>query len=390
MPDTRNPLDQQARINWRGIGLAVLVSLLALLAGVFGSIYSDDIKTAAPFCFFDGFSIHGCYGPVSWHALVFWVFAMAASALFFWAQYDSEHHRQNAAMAAESRRRQASKELHDRADELKELIRTIPPEDFLIAFNDFFRECCGAKQAVPAGSLPPTATVEKAIRIVCGGVAALAQRFDRQPASTLYAVNIMLFRPANLLTEAEIPTLKERLRFITPETDPRTLRGILDLQAELSTSTQDPRHGRDASLEAIALPVPIVEKVQRTGKWRVLPGAPLAFCRNKPDGYQDMKTLAHWCETDGTFDDGIIEEIRGYFDRSTTIRSLIALPLQRFDGSGETIGVLNIHSQLPGLLDVPRMEKQFVPMITPFQAILVDLLDILDSTTRAVAVAPIF
>lgn len=93
-----------------------------------------------------------------------------------------------------------------------------------------------------------------------------------------------------------------------------------------------------------------------------------------------MKTLAEWCESKGTFDGGVIKNIREYFaDRSTTIRSLVALPLSRFDGSGETIGVLNIHSELPGLLNVERMERQFVPMIVPFQAMLVDLIDLLDA-----------
>jgi hypothetical protein len=57
-------LDESERIEWRGITVAVLVSFLALLAGVFGSIYSDDIKRATPFCFFNNWTVSGCCGGV--------------------------------------------------------------------------------------------------------------------------------------------------------------------------------------------------------------------------------------------------------------------------------------------------------------------------------------
>lgn len=358
------------------IVVAVLVSFLALLAGVFGSIYSDDIKGATPFCFFNNWTILGCCGGISPHAVVFWSVALTATGLFVWAQYDSERRRNREAARSEHHRQEAAEQLRQRSEELKEVIATVPPEDFLIAFQDFFGQCLEALEAVRGQGAVAKENAESAIRAVCRSVAALAQKFDRQPAKVLYGVNIMLFRPANALTEEELSEIRKRLRFVTPETDPKGLRGILDLHLELSISTVGPNQELDGNLEPLALPVPIVEKVESTDKWRVLPGAPMAFCQNRPDGYDDSKSLAQWCETDGTFDDGVIEEVRSYFvQRSRIIRSLIALPLTRFDGSDETIGVLNIHSGLPGLLNGTKMENQFVPIIAPLQAILIQLLD---------------
>jgi|SRR5579864_2257234 len=140
----------------------------------------------------------------------------------------------------------------------------------------------------------------------------------------------------------------------------------------------------------MALPIPEQETAHDNDKsrkkWRVLPGAPLAFCLNRPELYQDTATLAKWCEEQGAFDGLVVDQIREYFEhRMTTVRSLAALPLTRMDGTGEKIGVLNIHSELSGLLNAERVGKLFIPIIVPFRAMLIDLLD---AWVRARALSP--
>jgi len=62
----------------------------------------------------------------------------------------------------------------------------------------------------------------------------------------------------------------------------------------------------------LVLPIPRTEKTVQ-GAWRVLPGAPLAFCRKRPNGYEDTATMATFCEVEGDFPPSVIQELRGYF-----------------------------------------------------------------------------
>ncbi|HEY2523634.1 MAG TPA: hypothetical protein VGI29_01145 [Candidatus Binataceae bacterium] len=101
---------------------AALVSGLGLVAGLLGSVFTDDIKAAFPF-------VLG-WGPISLRATLFWSSALVATFLFSVGQRTSEIDRQE----SEAR-------LDQRSDELARLIRTIPPSDFLFTFREIFWEC---------------------------------------------------------------------------------------------------------------------------------------------------------------------------------------------------------------------------------------------------------
>jgi len=109
------------------------------------------------------------------------------------------------------------------------------------------------------------------------------------------------------------------------------------------------------------------------------PGAPFAFIRNALDGYSDTNTLGEWCKNQGDFSGDIIAELEAYFaTRSATVRSFVSLPVSRFENRELKLGVLNIHSDRAGMLNARQLSEQFAPLIIPFQAILVQLLDLLD------------
>jgi len=144
------------------------VTLLGLLAGVLGSVYSADIGRAFPFSWIGG--------TVPWPPGLFWGAAIFTALFFFLRQG-----------ATDAARRESEENLGRRSDELVKLIRTLPPGGFLSTFQRLYWHCSDVLTDVlnvPADELPGE-SVERAIRIVLGEVAALAHDFDGRPADVL-------------------------------------------------------------------------------------------------------------------------------------------------------------------------------------------------------------
>jgi hypothetical protein len=151
----------------------------------------------------------------------------------------------------------------------------------------------------------------------------------------------------------------------------------MDLDTNLSTTTAGSEAQPDKDLGPLALPIPNVTRTSE-GKWRVLPGAPLAFCEGGIDGYADTLTLEDWCREHCDFSSSIAHDVQVYFsERAAHIRSFVSLPLTRFDEESSVIGILNIHRSEPGLLNEKKPAEQFEPLVAPFHGILLQLLDML-------------
>jgi hypothetical protein len=354
----------QSEMPWaRSAIYAAIVSFIGLLAGLLGALYADEIKASFPLAFGSG--------PISWHAVYFWLTAMIATAMFFFAQ-----------RASELGRAKSEKRLLQRSSELSKLIRTLPPADFLARFRQVFEDCSDALSGILDAERSDLnrVIVQKAVRVVLYGAAMLAREFDGSPDGVLYAANVMLFKAAGELTDGEIAELMYCLRFSAPEINLRAFQGVLVLQLELSTvarglsalEAQEP----DPDLTPLALAVPITQKNTTGRRWRVLPGAPMAFCTGNLAAYADTLTMGNWCRDEGDFPESTAEEIDAYFgsDRARRIRSLISIPLKSPDA---TVGVLNIHRSQPGLLAEKEPAQQFVPLISPLNFILIRLLDVL-------------
>jgi hypothetical protein len=337
---------------------ATLVTALGLVAGLFGSLYTDNIKTAFPF-------VLG-HGPLSGPAMLFWGSALSATLLFFVGQRTSEIDR-----------RESEARLDQRSDELGILIRTIPPTDFLFTFREIFWECGEAWWEIINSKTEITAgAVEEAIRIVLGGAAKLAKKFDAASPDVIYAANVMQFIPSDRLDDKKIAEVKDSLRFAAAETDLRALRGLLVLERELSTTTVSGTLGqRDDSLVPLALGVPHETHDPSGRRWRVLPGAPMAFCSGGLAAYVDTRTLGEWCRTEGDFPPSTATAVEEYFNDSRTAsdRSFVSIPIKPLEG--QPIGILNIHRNEPGLLKEKQPAEQFAPLVTPLIFILTRLLE---------------
>lgn len=350
------------RIGPRTSAYAAVVTLLGLFAGLLGSLYADDIKAAFPFVIGNG--------PVSRPATLFWSAALTTTVLFFFGQ-----------RAGEADRKESETRLDQRSAELSRLVRTLPPSDFLSTFRKIFWDCGNA--LVETVNSPPdelTAdAIEGAIRIVLFGVATLAQKFDAASPDVVYASNIMLFRPAHTLSGSEAENVRSFLKFVPAETDLRALRGVLVLKPKLSTTTASGTPpGGDESLIPLALPVPIEIRDERTGRWKALPGAPLAFSTGGLEAYADTLTLGDWCRRDGDFPESTAAAVDEYFrsNRARLVRSFISVAVKPLQG--DAIGVLNIHRNERGLLGEKEPVQQFAPLVSPFIFVLIRLLELLE------------
>jgi hypothetical protein len=336
---------------FRGAVYATLVTLLAVIAGVLGSVYSREIGSAFPLYW-------GPYDSFSVHALAFWGTLVAFALLFFFRQ------------AATDRARQ----------QFVDLIRTLPPAGFLSEFDRILRECEEAVTAVLGEPTQTTEALERAIRVVLDGVVTLAALFDGRPYGVTYAANVMLFRETRELPETEILDLKNRLQFLEPAVDIRALDGVLNLQLSLSTTTATREPEPDLNLKPLSLPIPSSIRSADGRRSRLLPGAPLAFVTGNMELYTDTSTLGKWCRTYGDFSESVCGAVEAYFGSPTgmRIRSFASFPLA---GERET-GVINIHRNRPGLLGEKEPAKQFWPLMHPFRTLCLRLLKARGETTE--------
>jgi len=334
---------------------AAFVTVSIIAAGCLVSLYAEEIKHA---------------WPISWHAKdrmprsVFWswVVGIVASVTFFVRQVLDQRERD----AAQAR-------LVNQAKELEWLVRTMPPAKFLDSFADLYRHVDGSAEGALGQPEPPfeVDVVEAGIRFALSAIATLARIFDGDITDERYAGNVMLFRKSELLTDDELNEIANRLKFCEPGVSAKNLLGVLDLEPALSATTMD-KQAPDPTITPFALPVPLIPKAH--GRYKVLPGAPLAFIENRPDIHDSFSRLRKWCDDFGDFSQSVKEELSGYLAaQNAHMRSFVSIPLALPNQA--PFAVLNLHSVRTGMLrNHPDAAEQFVMIVKPMQMILVKLL----------------
>jgi hypothetical protein len=341
--------------------------MLGLVAGLLGSVYDDQIANSLPLdcCRYEG---------PQWGATMFWLCAGTTAAMYLL------QHR-----AAEADRKAAQESLERRSAELADLIRTMPPGEFLSYFAELHRYAELARR-IALSSGGDLADIELAIRYVLEVVALLAREFDREADPDVrYAANLMEFWPEHELLDTDLPVLLPRLRLMHPGWFVRDLRGVLVLRRELSAVAEaDEPEGRpDPKLPEIALPVPLPKDERAAplpgetfSRWRVLPGAPMAFVRGELEVYTGADDMVDWCRRQGAFDPEVIAGIQTHFSHRDQhgIVSFASFPIYLSGLPRTPLGVLNVHRNTGGMLREKNLAAQFAALLDPFRAILADLL----------------
>jgi hypothetical protein len=335
---------------------ATATTVLAVVAGLLGSVYQDDVAHAFPLV------LRGPWGPLSLKAVVFWASVVVFAVMFFFRQLSDD----------ESRLR-----LADTADRVETLVRTMPPR----AFQSQLAKMIGTSHSSMAQLLPRDKRSDLRredlaglTRALLNSIARLALIYDNEPVGAAYSANVMIFVP---LDGGRLPDeVAAALRFYPKDYDLSRLAGALVLRTELSaTSDTTDIPGPDTSVMAIALPIP--SETTHGGRWNTLPGAPKAFVTQEVDGYDDSGTLGEWCEKSGDFPPSVTDELRHYFTTGAgrVIRSFISRPLVF---GGTVSGVLNLHSNRKDILgDTDERMPAFLAMMAPLFLQLESTLEIL-------------
>ncbi|UUO08098.1 hypothetical protein M4951_07205 [Blastopirellula sp. J2-11] len=344
-----------------------------LFAGGLGSIFSDDIRDAVPFHWvwpWEPFKL--ALGPS-----VFWVASLFSALLFLFRQQATDIARGDAQREV----RVAADELKAQSEKLEVLVRTMPPENFLLEFAQLYAKSDSAIDTV-LGTRTAAASREDialAIRQFLRMIALLAKAFDGERKNGRYAANIMLFRSSACITPDWTEENDEKLLFCDRSIDLQKCQGVLELMPEFSmTITGDVEPSPDAKVKKIVLPIPAKAKNAK-GKLLVLPGAPMAFETCEPSGIKDVrKELCEWMQAEGDFQQFVVDEIHDYFSHHATVRSFVSIPLissevlcGRAEPQGcKPIGVLNIHLDQPGLLRTEGINPQMVSQVSNFNALI--------------------
>lgn len=350
------------RENLKTALFAMIVSTMAAFAGFVGSLYASEIKHAFPFC------LSECNGPIVWEAVFFWLLFVGASILFMWrhAQVDR-------------RRSEEADRLYERASEFEILLRTQPPRSFLSNYSANYQTAFSAVAEILRGdeSVRQESTIQTAVHNVFLAIAALARSFDDRPLS-YYSVNLMTFEGIETIpVGGQVP-----VKFLDASLDEKRseLQGLLVLRKAYSVALQSNAQCEeipDSRLAPIALPVPKTW-TNRAGRFRALPGAPLAFCERKANYFDDASAMADFCRSLGDFPESVTEETQQYFAEHRYIGSLASFPvLEPIDGAdAQCVGVVNIHSDEKGILKKEEGSEQFLLLMRPFCALLYELMSL--------------
>lgn len=334
---------------------STFITLLVLVTGGVASLASVEIRNAFPFYWGWSLSFSG------W-AIAFWSMAFMSAILFFLRQ-----------VAVDTAREQAQSELRDTATSmlglqkhassqmelLDALVRTMPPENFLEHFVQYYAASEKSIETAYRTAGPGQVEASRlAILTVLRVIASLAKQFDGNRPDRRYAANVMLFTSAQDLSEQQIASFAEDVLFCDETVDPRKLRGVLELVPHYSCS-DDESLVPDDRLRRIVLPIPATPKNPK-GKWLVLPGAPMAFVTGMVSSFIDTKSsMKEWLDNEGDFQELIKDRLVTYFAEHQHVRSFVSIPLlpseRLYAKSGEAeaiapLGVLNIHTDHAGLL----------------------------------------
>lgn len=336
---------------------ALTTTMLGVFTGLLGSLYSEQIKGAFPFCLWSYSELQKA--SISHIALSFWSLLFMFAFFFF--------HREHSVIIS-----------HKNELELFEkLIRTLPPKDFLEKFKLLFIASHKAKNTIFSTEEKTTCDIESCIRLVLGSIVALAHQFDGCSEKVTYAANIMIYIPIDCFTQQEISELHDRMPFVEKEIDLSKLRGVLDLQLTLSRSTTS-KPDPDPHLKPLALAIPTEIRTPSSGRWRVLPGAPIAFSDKEKvmDLFSDTSTFDNWFRESGDFSPSVEQSIKEYFssDEGKKIKSFISIPIDSLMEDDYPIGVLNIHRDSTNLLADEDRARLFLPLVAPFINLLAELL----------------
>jgi hypothetical protein len=134
-------------------------------------------------------------------------------------------------------------------------------------------------------------------------------------------------------------------------------------------------------LVELALPVPRRRFIQAGGREYccLLPGAPFAWAERTTVACASQQELLEWCSQECAFPETVHSAMRSHLrGDGRRVQSFVSLPLVK-SNIDVPIGVLNVHSDRPGLLEDRRPDEKLHALLKPLLPIVVDMLGLLSA-----------
>ena len=354
-------------------GYAPLVTLSVAALGMIASIHPRMVQSSfgnLPVLTGDSFS---------WGATGFWLL-FVLSALLFWGRRAAENR-------ADRRDREVSRKLiadqEAAAEKLRDDLRTMPPDPFLIQYHNIYESTHSAYPLAIDAVKDTSASYRVKSELLCEviqislmGLATLARRFDEDDEDR-YAANCMVYVKSSAISDAQEDEVNARLKHVPKDVGVKQLRGFLDFRQDLSIVSGEQSEAEPGSMDEnhldenhpeVCYGIPMehlrdVEgKLELSRKWRIGPGAPHALLTGDPGLFKNTDEIEDWMKENTTL--GIeprIDTMR-YIrsDAEPRIGSFLSLPLpmseadlsecEHFLDPSLPLGVVNIHRSKSGLL----------------------------------------
>lgn len=352
---------------------SAVITLLIVLAGAAASLFTDAIRE---FNFPFG-KLPGSKDSIG--AFAFWMLVLLALVLLVINQVG--------VLRRTAREQDALNGALGRLDTAVRRLNTLPSEHFLPSFQDSFREALHVALLAIGDEDVRLEQVDASIRAVLAAVADTARDFDGAPSDAIYGANVMVFRDREQSSQIE-----DALQLVHVGSSHREYAGAIELLPQLSTCTEDPG-AVDSRTRPISLPIPTeradyYDTGSRSTKSTVIPGAPTSYVKRTFDGFASIDAFLQRIHDHTSLDRQLVGKVQEYFTTGPgkDIKSFASLPIVAINKPSEALkqgaetsdsetplGVLNIHSQRPGML-IDNGASLFAPLMGPSVSVLAILL----------------
>lgn len=215
----------------------------------------------------------------------------------------------------------------------------------------------------------------KYVRFCLNSIVAMTKLFHNSPAAIRFAANLMTLRSVQKITEsknqAHISALLKYTDFTDPEQLLKECEKCLYLRNEISVSSDN----EDGSVDNV-FQIPFMLPIYKSAK-RQIPGAPTAYVDAAGiDLILDAKNTFSGSEYSHV-SDKVKNALHFYFNKEEGryVGSVLSIRLSNA-ADDEAIGVVNIHSEQPGIFSNMEKRLMFVRLISPILSKIYELTDI--------------
>jgi hypothetical protein len=252
----------------------------------------------------------------------------------------------------------------------------MPPTNFLDVYGRQVDLC--HRTHIEAYELAPrdlrtAEALAQMTRVILRAIGKVFAVYDNAEGSAI-GVNIMLFVKPDRLRDT-------RLDFAPDDLALDELDGALLTDRRLSARTDREGTDPDADLVELTLPVPRRRFIHAGGREYccLLPGPPFAWATRTTVACASQQELLEWCSQECAFPETVHSAMRSYLrGDGRGVQSFVSLPLDESNGD-MPIGVLNVHSDRPGLLENRRPDEKLQALLKPLLPLVVDMLKLLSA-----------